>query len=58
MLLITKLHCVINFVAKCAVFELFLGGNEPVLGFPRLKEGFLASEAFTKMLESSMEEEV
>jgi len=36
--------------------ELFLGGNEPKLGFPYPK-GFLASKAFTKMLESSMEEE-
>jgi len=36
--------------------ELFLGGNEPEVGFPRPKLGFLASEAFTKMLESSIEE--
>jgi len=37
--------------------ELFLGGSEPKVGFPCLKLGFFASEALTKMLESSIEEE-
>jgi hypothetical protein len=41
---------------KVQYLELFLGGCEPELGLPH-PNGFLASDAFTGMLESSMEEE-
>jgi len=48
---------VISFVAKGAVFGIVLRRKRTIIRFSTPKLGFLASEAFTKMLESSMEEE-